>query len=564
MTAKKWHPYFLATLNSWHKGYNPELRMVRRPFKSPGYHTTIKQADFVHPTREALLYAVALLDSELPEYRDRAFAIIEQVVSLQDADPASPTFGIWSWFYEEPLAQMSPPDWNWADFCGKQLLLAIVRHGDLFPPALLERTKMAVRNSCDAIIERNVGPGYTNIAIMGAFVTLIAGESFGDERYRTYGFDRLERLCQYTREQGTFTEYNSPTYTIVAIEELSSIATETRIPEARAMAEELLELAWGMMAYHFHPLLLQWSGPHSRAYETLLPPEKLSFLQYASDGKVQLVPEGGFTFGITWYGNDIKCPEKYVSLFQDIGERELHQIVSRQKDGSKEKRASMYMNAGLAFGTFSSGIMWNQRRNLLAYVANGAHCTYVHFRALHDGYDYSSAVFTGLQHRGNALFGVNFATDGGGTHPNLDKVHGRITASDLRLRFEIGGCQDHIDLVEHEDRVRVRIAGISVAIDKLYCLMDGETDFRWEISRDGRQTCVDLVIHSGEPAAFDFHQIPNACFLFAFSVADTDQAMLKEVRQHPDGVEGTAQFGESDALTLRIPAKPDVLDALLN
>ena len=37
--------------------------------------------------------------------------IIGKVLSLQDTDPSSKTYGIWPWLLEEPLEQMSPPDW---------------------------------------------------------------------------------------------------------------------------------------------------------------------------------------------------------------------------------------------------------------------------------------------------------------------------------------------------------------------------------------------------------------------------------------------------------------------
>lgn len=39
---------------------------------------------------------------------------------------APATIGIWAWTYEEPLSQMCPPDWNWADFIG--VSLELVRH----------------------------------------------------------------------------------------------------------------------------------------------------------------------------------------------------------------------------------------------------------------------------------------------------------------------------------------------------------------------------------------------------------------------------------------------------
>lgn len=565
INPNKWVPHFLKTLNAMHKDYNPNLRLLRRPFKSPGYHTAIKEADFVHPTREALLYAVACLDSGEAEYRERAFHVIEKIVSLQDTDRSSPTFGIWSWFYEEPLEAMSPPDWNWADFCGKQLLLAVIRHGALFPAPLLEQTKQAIFNSCDAIIKRNVGPEYTNIAIMGAFVTLIAGERLGVERYQDYGFERLKRFYGYTKEQGTFNEYNSPTYAVVAIEELSSIATETNHAEARTMVTELLDIAWKMVASHFHPYQKQWSGPHSRSYDTLLPPEKLSFLQMACDGEVEFVPASEFKYGITWYGNHIECPQIYYTYFTGDPDRELQQVVSKAKAGAQERRASTYMNSHLSLGTFSSNIMWNQCRNLLAYLANGAETTYVQLRVLHDGYDYSSAVFTSVQKQGVVLFGLTFATDGGDTHPSLDKVKGNISATDLRIRFEIGGSQDRISLEKQGSRaIQLRIAGIPLKLETMHGIFDQKHHFEWEISRDETKTYLDLVLHTGNARTFDFHQIPQACFAVAFVVGGNDYALETELDIHREWITSKVRAGDGEELALVVPTKPDALEALLN
>lgn len=561
----QWVSHFHKRLNALHKDYNPDLRLLRRPFKSPGYHTTIREADFVHPTRDALLYAVALLDSGLDTYRERAFHIIERVVSLQDTDRSSHTFGIWSWFYEEPLEVMSPPDWNWADFNGKQLLLAVIRYGALFPAELLERTKLAICNSCDAIIKRNVGPDYTNIAIMGAFVTLIAGERLGEERYLTYGLDRLERFYRYTKDKGTFNEYNSPTYAIIAIEELSSIATETNNAEAGEWVSELLDIAWQMVAYHFHPRLKQWSGPHSRTYETLLPPERLSFLQIACGGQVDFVPDSEFVYGLTWYGNRFACPERYYAYFSGQPDREFVQALSKPNEGAKGRQASTYMDRQLSLGTFSSNIMWNQCRNLLAYLVNGAESTYVHLRVLHDGYDYSSAVYTSVQKRGTVLFGLTFATNGGGTHPNLDRVEGRIVASDLRIRFEIGGSQDAISLEKQENGiVHLRIAGIQLKVKTIYGIFDERNQFDWELSRDENKTYLDMVLHIGLARSFDFHQIGQACCLVAFAVGGDDDPLETELDVQQAWISGQVRAAGGERLFLIVPSKPDTLEALLN
>nr|HML48610.1 hypothetical protein [Clostridia bacterium] len=176
---------FDAALAQLNDQYDPAVRAIATPFSSPGYHTTLQDGT-VHSTRTAFQYALALLDSNEEPWRLRALDVLDGALVLQDTDPSNPTYGIWSWFYEEPLSKMSPPDWNWADFCGKELLMIHRCHGDRLPEAKKERIRAAIRHACLSIFRRNMHSGYTNISIMGSFVTLCAGETFGWEEILDY------------------------------------------------------------------------------------------------------------------------------------------------------------------------------------------------------------------------------------------------------------------------------------------------------------------------------------------------------------------------------------------
>jgi len=202
---------FLRALEQQDKNYDPNERMLRAPFSSPGYHTTLRGGT-VHRPRETLECAVALLDSGAPERLKHAEAILRRVIALQDQDPNSRTYGIWPWFLEEALNHMSPPDWNRADFCGTQLLQVTLDHLDRLPADLRQQVKDSILHAARSIVRRNVGPGYTNIALMGTYVTLVAGERFGVPDLLDYGKQRLRRFHDYTKEKGSFSEYNSPGY----------------------------------------------------------------------------------------------------------------------------------------------------------------------------------------------------------------------------------------------------------------------------------------------------------------------------------------------------------------
>ncbi|MCD6290493.1 MAG: hypothetical protein J7M34_08320 [Anaerolineae bacterium] len=234
-------------LAAWDPQYDPAARMIRRPFSSPGYHTTLTGGS-VHPTRESLSYALALLDSGEPARLTQAIDILDRVLALQDINPDSPTYGIWPWFLEEPLDQMSPPDWNWADFCGTRLIQIAMDHRERLPSALAHRLDQAILHAARSIQHRDMGPHYTNIALMGTYVTYTAGEFYNETGILDYARRRLRRFYDYTREQGAFTEFNSPTYTAVAIRVLARMRRDIHDRDAHPMLDWLYNLAWADVA----------------------------------------------------------------------------------------------------------------------------------------------------------------------------------------------------------------------------------------------------------------------------------------------------------------------------
>jgi hypothetical protein len=424
-------------VRTWDERYDPQEQMIRRPFASPGYHTTLK-GGFVHPTRDSLEYAVALLDTGAPELLQRTEDILRKVIGLQDQDSASKTYGIWSWFLEEPLEKMSPPDWNWADFCGVQLLQVALYHRQRLPAELAQRVDGAIRHAARSIQRRNVGPHYTNIAIMGTYVALITAELYDLEDLRAYAIQRLRRFHAYTLEQGAFTEYNSPTYTIVALQEVGRLRLQVKDPEARRLAEDIYRLAWEEIATHFHPPTCQWAGPHSRCYNTLLSDRTLALIQHATDGRVRFFTNDP-PRRLEEYRLTLPCPAGLEHFFASLEQpRELVKTFIR---GESPVIGTTYLAPEFTVGSVNRGDFWNQRRSLVAYWGTPGDPAYLHLRFLHDDYDFADCQFFSVQRDGTVLGGVVLATDGGDTHVSLDRIrNGTVRARDLRLRFEFGGA----------------------------------------------------------------------------------------------------------------------------
>lgn len=500
-------------LASWHDQYNPAEQMVRRPFSSPGYHTTLT-GGFVHPTRDSLNYALGLFDTGQPRHLERATAIVRRVVALQDTDPARRTYGIWSWFLEEPLDKMSPPDWNWADFNGVTLLQIARDHRDRLPPDVARAVDAAIRHAAHAIKKRNVGPGYTNIAIMGAYVTLVAGELYDLPEFRQYGLERLRRFHAHTVENGSFEEYNSPTYTVIALLELSRLHAHVRDSAARPLLDDLVRRAWAEIATHFHPPTRQWAGPHSRAYSPLNSNSALALIQRGTAGRV--------SFGVDQPDREelrlpVACPPDLEPLFQTLAaSRTMTQTFIRRTNTV----GTSYLHPRYALGTINHGDLWNQRRALILYFGSAAQPGYVRLRLLKNDYDFASAFLTSAQHEGLVAGAVSFITNGGDTHISLAKVRdGKFRTRDLRLRFEVGGpAAASARIVRHDAQSATLHAGDLPLAVNVWRAGFGDRTGTLSAGGDEKLKWLDVVLHEGADREFDLNALNEAIVVFTLAV----------------------------------------------
>ncbi|MHC4431679.1 MAG: hypothetical protein ACYTBS_07555 [Planctomycetota bacterium] len=549
---------FLVALSKQDERYDPDEQMIRRPFSSPGYHTTLK-GGYVHPTRDSLNYAVALLDSGQVDRLKRAEQILRRVISLQDQSPESRTYGIWSWFAEEPLEKMSPPDWNWADFCGTQLLQIAIDHSDRLDADLQSKVRESILHAGRAIKRRNVGPGYTNIAVMGAYVTLVAGEHFDDRELADYGKARLKRFYDHTFAQGSFSEYNSPTYSIVAITELSRMLRHVKDAESRRLLRELNRFAWSHVARHFHAPSGQWAGPHSRCYATLLRDSTRAFIQRASDGQLSFLPEATALESLNAHRTGTKCPPDLLGYFTSLGEPRVEvETFAAKSPETHDIIGTTYLHTDYTLGSVNIGDLWNQRRPLLAYWKTEDGVVAMRLRCLHDDYDYSSASIFTVQDRGDILGSVVFATDRGDTHISLDRLKdASIRARDLRLRLQFEGTIDNLELPARgrlNQPIKIASGPVNVNLQIARAVF-ADNPVSVETTRDA----IDVVLYEGPKKNVNFAELKEAAVVFALTVsAGQEPIETSQLSITNDQSIIQADFSASSGvkMSLTIPAKP--------
>ncbi|MEI3847077.1 MULTISPECIES: hypothetical protein [unclassified Microbacterium] len=501
-----------AARRSGDASYDPARGLLLIPTKPNPIHTRIVSGS-AHGIRESLAYALALLELDgIGDHtvdgesrRARAARTLDAVADLQDTDPDSPTFGIWAYWAEEPLAEMVPPDHNWADFMGELLALILFRRADALGDELVERIRTALARAAAAIVRRNVDLDYTNIAVKGAFVTLAAGSLLYDAALTAYGTERLARLHDRLMRQRSIAEYNSPSYWHVVIQAFSAI--RQYLPEHAVAAAELERVAWEHFLARWHPPTGQLSGPMARCYETNLRerPGPLLVVQRVAPESWTLFDPSTLPPSVHLSQDavlDYRIPADLRPLLDRDAEPFVREtfadthFIPGQVAGVSAAAAegfppvvvptagATWRGATATLGTVNHGDTWLQRRPLLGYWVEqdddptdpAQRARFIEVEVIRDGHGFAGGSFRAAQQGGDVLWSLGLATPSGDAHIHLDAIASgaAVATTELAVRFTLAGtelAEVRVDGepaapgTEHPDVRRLSVRSPAVAID---------------------------------------------------------------------------------------------------
>lgn len=480
--------------------FNAGRNLLEEIFYSPGYHTRVPDGTRAASTRTNIYYALALFELGGERECARAAAVTREVLKLQVTDPYDPAYGIWPWLCEEPVPMMAPPDWNWADFIGAALCHMLREQREKLGGELATEVTAALERAAWSIFRRNIRPGYTNIAIMGAMVTGCAGEILGNPLLSEYAASRLAAFLRYTEEQGGLNEYNSPTYTFVALHETERILQLVRTNrELIGSARKLHAFIWGEIAKMYHPATGQLGGAQSRAYAEYLAEGTVAFLREATGIPLaEAVPkskEAGLLL-FSYSGiRHLPCPEELRERFAGLRqpEQEIRQRYVKRAVPEMAFEGTTYITPELIFGSINRECFWTQRRPMLGYWPAGeGRPAMFRMRFFKDGRDFSSAGVRIAQSKNRAVFALSMLTDRGDWHIGLGKpADGSFTFSKLALRFELSAADAALP-----DGRTMASGAFKVVIHGLPGFFDGNP-VRWESGRDVDRVWIEAVLHDG-------------------------------------------------------------------
>ncbi|MDR1141749.1 MAG: hypothetical protein LBL62_08660 [Planctomycetaceae bacterium] len=465
-----------------------------------GYHSNFEKGTRVHPTRAAMEYAAYFLASPLKEHWEKGNVLLSKVLELQDQNPESKTFGVWSWYAEEPLDKMAFVDYNWADFQGAVLAVILHDYSDRLTEDVREKAKKALKYCCRAIIKRNVSPGYTNIAMMGATVTAAAGEILNKPEFLDYGRQRIKRNLNHYKEIGGFNEYNSPTYTMTVIYELERMLALVSDSDCRAASTELVDYAWKMVAEHYHVPTGEWAGPHSRSYSDRLAPQTRNGILF----RAGLLPENTIVDSALLVPA-IPVTESLRHFFKDIPQHsvERHHVFAKDRPGF-ETLGVTWMDSTACLGTATFHTFWEQSRGLIGYwkVADAPSAAVLRLRFLHNGNDFSSAWGRHRQSETKIISAIGLLKNQGSMHPGFDRPKdGVFKAKSFQIVYQLDAPNAGVKIVD-TNRFELTAGTIRVVVHTAEGNHFDGKPIVWKIEQKENFAAVVGICYEGEEKAF--------------------------------------------------------------
>jgi hypothetical protein len=338
--------------------FDPDANLVG----TPSHHPPNKKQ---HGTRDSAAYAYALLLTGDPADRELAQAILRKVVITQDTGSKWPTRGAFGWYWED-----KPGDLNSAAFVGSTLadITELDRKHPCLEADVREKVDAAGKLAVEAIMHRDVDPGYTNIAILSSAVGA-AGQKYwqvpGSGEWAQAKLDAVMAMA----DKGEFYEYRSPTYDAVDLTG-AYLAQRFAFSEAyAAKANATIDHLWQQIAASYHAPTFQLGGPYCRSYgDNML--EYAAGLKYdlylALDGQYPL-PDTETDHEWDKGGNVLTCdlPITVRPEFK-LAPEPWRVVTAVGPATSPQRKLSQYRDGDFILGTVNYQDEWKQKRNLVA------------------------------------------------------------------------------------------------------------------------------------------------------------------------------------------------------
>lgn len=255
----------------------------------------LKKGTGARETMTLLLNSVAV---DAPD--ERIVKLISWLKRFQELNEKSKGYMNMFWYWGDTEVK----DRNSVQFVMQQAAILWLYYRDKLRPEARKEFETLLRTSLVGVRKHGVKLSYSNIILMKIWNLIALGEILGDKDATDEGYRTLNEWLAFTYQNG-ITEYLSPTYYAVDLENLVLVHKYAKRPEARDAAKAALIYLWTDIMANWYVPSGRLGGTHSRDYDRL----------YGHGGLDKMVAATGFLPGIG-RKDDAETPMDFAVLWQ--------------------------------------------------------------------------------------------------------------------------------------------------------------------------------------------------------------------------------------------------------
>lgn len=514
----------------------------------------------LHPTMESTRYALGLLLTNSPENTQRAKKILNAVLSLQVTDPKKSDFGRFNNYLESYTENTSLSYQDNYLFTAGYLVQILLYSKVSLPRSLKQRIEDAVHSAMFFAFNSEQHIRYSGSIHYLSYIASFAlyGSTFNINEYTNLAENCLRQYYDTTFFNGSFWEHNVPSDIRETALLLGFIKSHITNDECINLIDKLNDLLWKTIAINFHSPTKHLTGPTSNAAKGTSDEYFLDFINICTGKKHSTLPqEIADVF--------LKCPATYRIMIDNPTPN--HFVRTQVSKGSNTyfftiaHIASNYLRHEYTIGSFNLEELWRIHEPVKAYIRSyeSENPYIIKLRVLNNNYDFASAELHSIQENGFVFGHIFLNTNRGNLHQSVDITNGKITTSDFRIRFEITGNIDLLNISSSNKSIVVKYRSTQLTYTVPYVEFD-DIPIKFSFERTDTHYYFDTVLDIPPNYEFDFGKLQKAIYQFALLISSSGREMGEIENSFRDGFLISETEHNNYRLRLETPHRPNTLE----
>ena len=435
--------------------------------------------------------------------------MLSSVLSSQFSNTNSVFFGLFPYSLSLDESDYITPDYDFQPLVLLPLLKCYIEYQHLLPAELTTQLSEAITLATN-IVSYNSNLIDSHNKLLEIILMICVGECLSIPQFANSAVNKANKYYHFIKYNDDMPpEYNSPDIILSQLEAIDAFYMYINNQDIKNVLDNIKNILLSIFYRHFHPHLLQWTGPFAISPSRFITNNTLERISKLTNQK---------------NNNRISIPNEFRHL-SPLYENKFEQLlVSRGMVFPHYKQhlvASIYNTRTFSFCSFNHDDLWHRRMPCIGYFGNqkNPYCLYV--QCLLNDISFSSASFHSIQHKEVLLGHINFSTNRGYKGISSDNSASYKT-TDLRIRFCIEGDISKLKIRQYKNQIKVACNKLNIAFNALYAVFD-TNKINYELTTLEDKLYFDVILYNGEETDLALAKIEEAIVAFSVYIGESNK-----------------------------------------